>query len=176
MTRSAALGLEDGKEDWKEGDFDARDGLETEEAVFDLGDELGVGGLVGTGGVEGDAREVAGGEAGDGSSGCGGVGGEGGGLDEACVDDVAVVGVAVAEEVEEVGWVHGCRRARRCEVGASLTVSFLVDVDASGFYFPLDAFGCFPSTVAASTLLISSWEPSSGSSRMFHALTTTTRS
>ena len=130
MTRSAALGLEDGKEGWEESDFDARDGLEAEEAVFDLGDELGVGGLVGTGGVEGDARKMAGGEAGDGSSvevWGGGVGGEGGGLDETCVDDVAVVGVAVAEEVEEVGWVHGCRRDGS-GLSVSLTVSFLRDV------------------------------------------------
>jgi len=62
---------------------------------------------LGAGGAEGDAREVAGGEAGDRSAGSVGVEGDGGGGDEAGVDDVAVVGVAVAEEVEEVGWGHG---------------------------------------------------------------------
>jgi len=101
------LGLEDGKEGGEEGELDAGDGGEAEEAVFDLGEELGVGGVVGAGGAEGDAREVAGGEAGDRSAGSVGVGGDGGGGDEAGVDDVAVVGVAVAEEVEEVGWGHG---------------------------------------------------------------------
>ena len=92
--------LEDGKEGWEEGNFDARNGFEAEEAVFDLGDELEVGGLVGGGSVEGDVGSVAGGEVGEGGV---GVGGEGGGLDEASVDDVAAGGggVAVAEEVEE---------------------------------------------------------------------------
>jgi hypothetical protein len=42
-------------------------------------------------------------------------------LDEACVDDVAVVGVAVAEEMEEVGVGHGCGD------GAALTVPFAVE-------------------------------------------------
>ncbi len=35
--------LEDGEEGGQEGDLDAGDGGEAEEAVFDLGDELGVG-------------------------------------------------------------------------------------------------------------------------------------
>ncbi len=78
-----------------------------EEAVFDLGEELGVGGVVGGGGAEGDAGDVAGGKAGDVGAGGVGVGGEGGGLDEAGVDDVAVLGVAVAEEGEDVGGGHG---------------------------------------------------------------------
>ena len=106
-THGGGSGLEDWKEGWEEGEFDAGDGGEAEEAVFDLGEELGVGGVVGAGGAEGDAGEVARGEAGDGGAGCVGVGSEGGGGDEAGVDDVAVVGVAVAEEVEEVGWGHG---------------------------------------------------------------------
>jgi len=62
--------------------------------------------------VEGDAGEVAPGDAGYGGAakirGVG-VGGEGGGADEVGVDDVAlgVGGVAVAEEMEEVGVGHG---------------------------------------------------------------------
>jgi hypothetical protein len=110
MDDSALLGtyyagsrLKDGEEGGEEADLDARDRLEAEETVFDLGDELEVGGLVGAGSAEGDVGEVARGEAGDGGAGGVGVGGEGGGLDEAEVDDVALVGVAVAEEVEEVG-------------------------------------------------------------------------
>ena len=57
--------------------------------------------------MEGDGGEEAGGEAGDGGAGGVGVGGEGGGADEAGGDDVgAGGGVAVAEEVEEVGVGH----------------------------------------------------------------------
>ncbi len=104
---SCVVFSKDGEKGWKEGDFDAGDGLEAEEAVFDLGGELEVGGVVGRGGVESDAGEVAGGEVGDGRAGGGGVGGEGGGVDEVGVDDVvAGGGVAVAEEVEEVGVGH----------------------------------------------------------------------
>jgi hypothetical protein len=99
--------LQDGEEGWEEGDFDVGDGLEAEEAIFDLGKELAVGGLVGGGGVEGDAGEVAGGAVGE-DAGSGGVGGEGGGLDELGVDDVALGGgVTVAEETEEVDVGHG---------------------------------------------------------------------
>jgi hypothetical protein len=99
--------LQDGEEGGEEGDLDAGDGGEAEEAVFDLGDELEVGGFVGAGSAEGDAHEVARWEAGDGCAGGGGVGGEGGGGDEAGIDDVALVDVAVAEEMEEVGGGHG---------------------------------------------------------------------
>ena len=76
--------LQDGEEGGEEGDFDPGDGGVAEETVFDLGDELEVGGFVGGGGAKGDAGEVADGEAGDGGAikiWRGGVGGEGGGLD-----------------------------------------------------------------------------------------------
>ena len=97
------------EEGGEEGELDAGDGREAEEAVFDLGGELGVGCFVGRGELEGDVGEVAGGEVGDGDAGGLGVGGEGGGADEVGVDDVAVGagGVAVAEEVEEGGVGHG---------------------------------------------------------------------
>ncbi len=88
--------------------MDVVDGFDAEEAIFDEGEELGVSGFVGAGGVERDGCEVAGGYAGDGSTGCFGVGCEGGGADECGVDDVAVRGeVAVAEELEEIGVLHG---------------------------------------------------------------------
>gem|GEM_PF-3912162 len=45
-THGGGLGLEDGKEGGEEGELDAGDGGEAEEAVFDLGEELGVGGVV----------------------------------------------------------------------------------------------------------------------------------
>jgi hypothetical protein len=99
--------LEDGKEGGEEVDLDAGDGGETEQAIFDLGGEVGVGGVVGRGSVEGDVGDVAWGEAGDGGAGGVEVWGEGGGADEAGGDDVgAGGGVAVAEEVEEFGVGH----------------------------------------------------------------------
>jgi hypothetical protein len=114
--------LQDGKEGREEGELDAGDGFETEETVFDLGEELGVGGVFGigvwAGGVEGDVGDVARWDAGDVGSGGVGVGGEGGGADEAGVDDVAAVGeVAVAEEEVEVGGGHGCEIYLRGFVG-----------------------------------------------------------
>jgi hypothetical protein len=103
--------LQDGKQGWNEVEFDAGDGFEAEEAVFDLSEELGVDGFVGGGGVEGDVGDVTGGDAGDvGAAEVWGVGvgGEGGGADEAGGDDVAAVGeVAVAEEEMEVEVGHG---------------------------------------------------------------------
>jgi hypothetical protein len=39
--------LQNGEQGWEEGELDAGDGWEAEEAVFDLGGELGVGGFVG---------------------------------------------------------------------------------------------------------------------------------
>ena len=65
--------LEDGKEGGEEVDLDAGDGGEAEEAIFDLGGELGGGGFVGGGGVEGDAGEEARGEP-DGEPGASGSG------------------------------------------------------------------------------------------------------
>jgi hypothetical protein len=105
--------LQDGKQGRKKGKFDAGDGFEAEETVFDLGEELGVDGVVGVrvrgGGVEGDVGDVPGGDAGDVGAGGVDVGGEGGGADEAGGDDVAAVGeVAVAEEEMKVGVGHGC--------------------------------------------------------------------
>jgi hypothetical protein len=101
--------LQNGEQGWEEGELDAGDGWEAQEAVFDLGGESGVGGLVGGGELEGDAGEVAGGEVGDGGAEGVGIEGEGGGADEVGVDDVALGagGVAVAEESEEVGVGHG---------------------------------------------------------------------
>ena len=109
--------LEDGEEGGEEGDLDAGDGGEAEEAIFDLGDELGVGGVVGGGSVEGDAGDEARGEAGDRGAGRVGIRGECGGADKAGGDDVALelrrVGsgqVAVAKEGVEVGGGrHGLR-------------------------------------------------------------------
>ncbi len=96
-----------------------------EEAIFDLGGELGgggiLGGVAGADGVEGDGGEVTGREVGDGGAGGVEVGGEGGGADEAGGDDVgAGGGVAVAEEVEEVGVGH----EGRARMGAAFTVSW----------------------------------------------------
>ena len=104
--------LEDREEGWEEGDVDAGDGFEAEEAVFDLGGELGVGGFVGGGGGEAEGGEVAGRDAGDGRTGGVEVAGEVGGADEAEIDDVAVQagGVAVAESMEEVGIGHRGRK------------------------------------------------------------------
>ncbi len=102
------LGLEDGEEGGEEGDLGSGDGGKAQEAVFDLGDELGVGGVIGGGGVEGDVCDIAEGETGNRSAGGFGIGGEVGGADEVGGDDVgAGGGVAVAEEVEEVGVGHG---------------------------------------------------------------------
>ena len=107
--KEALQGLEDGEEGGEEVDFDSGDGGEAEETVFDLGGELGGGGFVGGGGVEGDVGDVARGEVGDVGAGGVGVGGEVGGADEVGVYDVgAGGGVAVAEEVEEVGVGHRC--------------------------------------------------------------------
>ena len=89
-------------------DLDAGDGGKTEQAIFYLGGELGVGGVVDRGSVEGDVGDVARRESGDGGAGGFEVGGEGGGADEAGGDDVgAGGGVAVAEEMEEFGVGHG---------------------------------------------------------------------
>ena len=44
---SGCAGLEDGEEGGEEVDLDAGDGGEAEQAIFDLGGELGVGGVVG---------------------------------------------------------------------------------------------------------------------------------
>jgi len=87
---------------------DAGDGFEAEEAVFDLGGELGVGGFVGGGGGEAEGGEVAGRNAGDVGPGSVEVAGEVGGADEAEIDDVAVQAgvVAVAESLEEVSVGH----------------------------------------------------------------------
>ena len=102
-----------GKRAGRRCELDAGDGGEAEQAIFDLGGELGVGGVVGCpGGVEGDGCDEARGKAGDGGAGGVGVGGEGGGADQAGGDDVgAGGGVAVAEQMEEVGVGHGGRRA-----------------------------------------------------------------
>ncbi len=106
----AGGGLEDGEERGQEGEFYAGDGGEAEEAVFDLGEELGVGGFVVGGGVELDAGEVARGDAGDVVAGGFGIGQERGGADEAGVDEVAAGGgIAVAEGLAEVEVGH--RRA-----------------------------------------------------------------
>ena len=101
--------LQDLEQGWEEGELDAGDGGEAEEAVFDLGEQLGVGGFVGARGVEGDAGEVTRPEVWDGRAGGVGVGDEGRGADEVGVYDVAVGdgGVAVAEEIEEVRVGHG---------------------------------------------------------------------
>ena len=88
--------LEDGKQCGQEVDLDAGDGGEAEQAIFDLGRELGVGGIVGgiADGVEGDGCDEARGEVGKRRV---GVGGEGRGADEAGGDDVgAGGGVAIA--------------------------------------------------------------------------------
>ncbi len=82
-----------------------------EQAIFDLGGELGVGcvvgGIPGANGVEGDVGDEARRDAGDVGAGGVGVWGEGGGTDEAGGDDVwAGGGVAVAEEMEEVSVGH----------------------------------------------------------------------
>jgi hypothetical protein len=100
--------LKDGEEGGQEVELDAGDGGEAEQAIFDLGGEVGVGGVVGGWSVKGDVGDVARGEAGDGGAGCVEVEGEGGGADEAGGDDAgAGGGVAVAEEMEEFGVGHG---------------------------------------------------------------------
>ncbi len=93
--------LEDGKQCGQEVDLDAGDGGEAEQAIFDLGRELGVrrivGGVAGADGVEGDGCDEARRDTGDVGARCVEVGGEGGGTDEAGGDDVgAGGGVAVA--------------------------------------------------------------------------------
>ena len=116
--RSRGDSLKDGEGSGEEGDLDAGDGLEAEEAVFYLGEELGVGGFVGGGSEESEVGDVAGWEAGDGCAGCVGVGGEVGGADEVELDDVQAEGggVAVAESLEEVGVGH-CLYGKRPGVG-----------------------------------------------------------
>jgi hypothetical protein len=85
-----------------------------EQAIFDLGGELGVGGFVQGGGVEGDGCDEARGEVGDVGAGGVGVGGKGGGADEAGGDNVGAGRcVAVAEEMEEVGVGHGEEVAKK---------------------------------------------------------------
>ena len=75
--------------------------MEAEEAVFNLGEELGVDGVVGVGRGEGDLCEEARGQA-------GGIGvwGECGFADQAECDDVALQVIAVAESGEQVGVGH----------------------------------------------------------------------
>ena len=67
--------LEDRKEGWQEVDLDAGDGGEAEQAIFDLGRELGVrrivGGIAGADGVEGDGCDEAAGRLGSDGSGSG---------------------------------------------------------------------------------------------------------
>ena len=75
--------------------------MEAEEAVFDLGEELGVDGFVGGGCGEADSSEKARGEA----RGFG-VWGESSFADQAECDDVALQVVAVAESGEQVGVGH----------------------------------------------------------------------
>jgi hypothetical protein len=94
---------------WLECKLDAGDFGEAQEAVFDLGAELGVGGFVGGGRGEGEGGEEAWRDAGDVGAGGFGVWSEGGGADEAEVDDVAAENgvVAVAEGGLERGGGHG---------------------------------------------------------------------
>ena len=67
--------------------------------------------------MKGDVRDESWGQAGDVGAGCVGVGGEGSGADEAGGYDVgAGGGVAVAEEVEEVGVGHGLDASREASL------------------------------------------------------------
>ncbi len=106
--RKEGVWLEDGEERREQRDRDAGDGFKAEETVLYLRGELGVGGFVCIGGVEGDVRMESGAE---GGAGCFGVRREGGGADEAGSDDVllGVWGVAVAEQSEQVGVGHECQ-------------------------------------------------------------------
>ena len=87
-------------------------GFEAGEAVFDLGVQLRVGGLVFAGGGQGDLDFMALGDAGDSGAGSFRIRGDGDGADEAEVDDVAWEDrvIAVAEDCEDVGLgEHLCR-------------------------------------------------------------------
>jgi len=110
--------LQDGEERWEECNRNSGDGLEAEEAIFDLGEELGGGGVVGGGCDKGDGGEEARDQAGG-----FGVGGESRVADEVEVDDVALQVVAVAESVEEVGIGHeGLVGGVAVELGAAVDV------------------------------------------------------
>jgi len=139
--------LKDGKEYGEEGEGDAGDGRDAKETVFDLSEELGVGGFVGAGGEEGDGCEVAGRDAGDVVAGSFRIEGDGGGVDETGIDEVAAGGarfVAIAECADEVCFCHGTGIIRlggcvEVELDASVEVALAAVLPLGVFAGVVDA-------------------------------------